>query len=222
MSDPDGKEKEDLSKDFEDEIIENGNVESTIKEDGNEVEAEEDDLAEEETTSDDDALPEDDMPPEEDLPLDEETTTLAEQLSNEKEKYLRLYADFDNFRRRTAREKADIYEYANAPLMEKLLSILDTFGHALSANTDTSANAAFLEGFEMTIKNLTEILEAEGLKQNAQVGQKFDPNFHNAIALDMDTSQEDDVITEIFLAGYQYKDKVLRPALVKVNKITKN
>jgi molecular chaperone GrpE len=141
---------------------------------------------------------------------------LTKKLDSEKDKFLRLYADFENYKKRTAREKTEIYAYANAPLIEKLLSVLDSFDNALKDYSDESG--AIYDGFSMISNNLREILTVEGLIRIPTVGEPFNPNLHHGIATDDNESFDEDIITEEFMSGYQYKDRIIRPAMVKVNK----
>lgn len=147
----------------------------------------------------------------------EELESLRRELAAEQDKYIRLYADFDNYKKRTAKEKSDIYAYASLPLMEKLLTVLDSFDSALKEGGPAQDDPVY-QGLAMVSNNLAEILKAEGLKPIATVGERFDPNLHNGVATDELEETEDDEITEEFIRGYIYKDKVIRPSMVKVNR----
>ena len=129
--------------------------------------------------------------------------------------YLRLYADFDNYKKRTAKEKTETALYATALVMQKLLPVIDNFERALAAETEESA---FYTGVKMVYKQLDEILVSEGLKAIPAEGELFDPNLHHAVMTESDEAKDDNVITEQLQRGYMYKEKVLRPAMVKVNK----
>ncbi|MCL1802104.1 MAG: nucleotide exchange factor GrpE [Eubacteriaceae bacterium] len=146
----------------------------------------------------------------------EENLKLQELLDAEKEKYIRLYADFDNYKKRTSKEKSDIYAFAGLSLVEKLLSVLDSFNSALKV--EENEQSPVYQGFVMVLNNLNEILKSEGLVQIASVGESFNPMLHNAIATEESDDCDDGIITEEFMAGYTFKDKVVRPAMVKVNK----
>lgn len=141
---------------------------------------------------------------------------LKEKIGEYEDKYVRLYADFENYKKRTAKEKADLYSYASAELIEKLLSVLDSFEIALKNKTEE--NPSVYEGIEKIFKQLKDVLESEGLCVIPCVGECFDPNCHHAVATDSSGDYKDNIITEEFVRGYQYKQKVLRPSMVKVNK----
>ena len=132
------------------------------------------------------------------------------------DRYLRLYADFDNFKKRTAKEKLDASAYAIGGLLTKLLTVLDNLERAV--NTETS-DAQYYEGVKMVSNQFKEILETEGLIKIDCVGKQFDPIIHYAVMSDNDETKADNEITEELQSGYMYKDKILRPSMVKVNKI---
>jgi len=133
------------------------------------------------------------------------------------EKYLRLYADYDNFKKRSSKERTDALNYAAAPIMEKLLPVLDNFERALAACEEETP---FTEGVRMVSRQLEEILEAEGLTGIDAEGNPFDPMQHNAVMVDNDETKEDNVVTAELQKGYRYKDRVIRPSMVKVNKLS--
>ena len=151
-----------------------------------------------------------------DPPAEELTDELTNKLEELNDKYVRLYADFENYKKRTAKEKTEIYAHANIGLVEKLLAVLDSFGNALKEQDEK--NTAVYEGFVKVSKQLNDILTAEGLQIIPAAGEKFDPNIHHAVAADSSDEYEDNVITEEFMSGYLFKDKVIRPSMVKVNK----
>ena len=131
------------------------------------------------------------------------------------ERYLRLYADFENYKKRSVKEKADSLIYACAPLMEKLLSVKDNMERALGSGEE---NSPLFEGLKLVAKQFGDILEGEGLQAIETENKPFDPNYHNAVMLDNDEEKEDNVITAELQKGYTFKDKVIRPSMVKVNK----
>ena len=132
------------------------------------------------------------------------------------EKYLRLYADFDNYKKRSVKERADALNYACAPVMEKLLTVLDNFERAL---TSCEEETPFAEGVRMVSKQLNDILSTEGLSPIESVECEFDPLMHNAVMVDSDETKEDNVVTAELQKGYRYKDRVIRPSMGKVNKL---
>lgn len=144
----------------------------------------------------------------------DELEKVNSELAAQKEAYLRLAAEYDNYRKRTAKEKEDTFTNAKATVFEELLPVLDNFERALAAG-DTSLED-FKKGIDMTYSQLMGIFEKFGVKPFCEAGEQFDPNFHNAVMHDDDPSLEANVITEVFQKGYKIGEKVLRHAMVKV------
>ncbi|MGG0811399.1 nucleotide exchange factor GrpE [Paenibacillus alvei] len=133
------------------------------------------------------------------------------------QRYLRAQADFDNFRRRTLKEKEDFAKYASAKLVTELLPVLDNFERALATEQASSEAESFIKGVDMIFRQLGQVLEQEGVKPMEAVGQPFNPEFHQAV-MTVDTDEyEEGVVVEELQKGYMLKDKVLRPAMVKVS-----
>lgn len=129
-------------------------------------------------------------------------------------KYLRLMADFQNYKRRVEKEKSDIYAYANEKLVSQLLDVIDNFERALlHEETDDS----YVEGMKMIFKQLTGVLEKAGLEEINALGEDFDPNFHNAVMTEDNDEYESGKVTEVMQKGYLLNKKVIRPSMVKVN-----
>jgi molecular chaperone GrpE len=143
-----------------------------------------------------------------------ELTKLAEE---NQQRYLRVQADFDNFRRRTQKEKEELASYASMKLVSQLLPVVDNFGRALEAGRNGSELDAFAKGVDMIFRQLEQVLEQEGLKAMETVGQPFNPEYHQAIMQVESEEYEEGVIVEEVQKGYMLKDKVLRPAIVKVS-----
>lgn len=129
-----------------------------------------------------------------------------------KEKYTRQLAEFDNFRKRTEKEKAQMYDFGAKTIAERILPTIDNFERGLKG----APEGAFTEGMEMVYKQLLKNLEDAGVKAIDCVGKEFDPNLHNAVMHEEDDSGEENMITEEFQKGYMYKDTLLRPSMVKV------
>ena len=129
-------------------------------------------------------------------------------------KYLRLMADFQNYKRRIEKEKADIYAFANEKLLGELVSIVDDFERALSHEAD--ASGSFAEGMYMIFKNFKGILEKAGLEEIEALGEDFDPNVHNAVMTSPDSGYESGKVCGIIQKGYKLKNRVIRPSMVKV------
>ncbi|EGA89172.1 protein grpE (HSP-70 cofactor) [Planococcus donghaensis MPA1U2] len=161
--------------------------------------------------------------PETDLPVEEEAETVDEveelrkQLEAEQNKYLRLLADYDNFKRRTQKDKELANKFRSQSLLADLLPVLDNFERAMSATTKSEESASLLKGIEMVQKSLLEAVNREGLEEIKSVGEQFDPNFHQAVMQEKDDSAEPGVVLQELQKGYILKDRVLRPAMVKVN-----
>lgn len=134
-------------------------------------------------------------------------------------KFLRTQADFDNFRRRTRTEKEEMAKYASSKVIEALLPTLDNLERAVSSSKTSSDLEALQKGVEMVLRQFTQVLQSEGLQAVETVGKPFDPMIHQAVMQVNDDSQEDGIVVEELQKGYQLKDKVIRPAMVKVNQL---
>ncbi|OAS13721.1 nucleotide exchange factor GrpE [Paenibacillus oryzisoli] len=133
------------------------------------------------------------------------------------QRLLRVQADFDNFRRRARAEKEDFAKYASVKLIEQLLPIVDNFDRALSSSKETKDFDALVKGLDMTYRGLDQVLSAEGLKPIEAVGQPFNPEFHQAVMQVESEEHEEGIVVEELQKGYILKDKVIRPAMVKVS-----
>lgn len=170
---------------------------------------------------------------------DAEDPLVAEWRQRAEENYqrlLRVQADFENYRRRTMREKEELTQYATMKLISQLLPVLDNFERALKAGAPSAeasggegkqaeqkpdaarlAADAFRKGVDMIYRQLLQVLEAEGLKAMDPVGQPFDPELHQAVMKVPSDEYEEGIVVEVLQTGYWLKDKVLRPAMVKVS-----
>lgn len=138
-----------------------------------------------------------------------------EELSN---RYIRLQADFNNFKKRIEKEKESLYQYAAQEIITSLLPVMDNFDRALKVDTKETTVDNFYQGIDMVYNQLLESLKENGLEEINSVGEKFDPNYHHAVAQEENTDYEENVVIEVFLKGYKVKDKVIRPSMVKVSK----
>jgi len=129
-------------------------------------------------------------------------------------KYLRLMADFQNYKRRTEKEKNDIYSYANEKLVAQLLDVMDSFERALGHEC---TDAGYAEGMKMIFKQLSDVLEKSGLEEIKALGEDFDPNFHNAVMTEDNDEFESGKVTAVMQKGYMLNNKLIRPSMVKVN-----
>lgn len=150
----------------------------------------------------------------------EENAAIAElqrQADDNHSRYLRAQADFDNFRRRTIKEKEELTQYASLKLITQLLPVLDNFQRALQTGGEGAESGSFAKGVDMIYRQLSQVLEAEGLKQMDAVGQPFDPELHQAIMQVESEEYGEGIVVEAIQTGYTLKEKVIRPAMVKVS-----
>ena len=131
----------------------------------------------------------------------------------EHDAHLRLAAEYDNFRKRTLKEKEQSYANGKADAVEKLLPVYDNLSRALNQET---ADAAYKKGVEMTMNELVKILNSLGVEIFGAVGDAFDPNIHNAVMHTEDESVEENTITQVFQQGFKLGDKIVRFAMVQV------
>ena len=130
-----------------------------------------------------------------------------------KNRYMRTLADFENFRKRTEREKADFFRYALAGTMKEIVPVLDNFDRALD---HAEEGDDFHKGVLMIYKQLFDVLQKAGLKPINEAGVPFDPNIHEAVVREEDPSVPSHTVTAVMQKGYFIHDRLLRPALVKV------
>ncbi|MDR1134647.1 MAG: nucleotide exchange factor GrpE [Clostridiales Family XIII bacterium] len=143
----------------------------------------------------------------------EEKNTAAEEELNTR--YMRLAADFQNYKRRVEKEKSEIYAYANEKIMTSLLDVADNFERAI----DTGAKAAdesFAKGMELIFKQLADLLVKNGLEEINCLGEEFDPAVHHAVMMEDTGEYESGKVSDVLKKGYRLKDRVIRPAMVKV------
>lgn len=128
-------------------------------------------------------------------------------------KYLRLAADFQNYKRRIEKEKSDIYAFANEKLMAELLNVIDNFDRALAVET---ADTGVKEGMTMIFKQLIDVLEKSGLEEIDAYGLDFDPNYHHAVQMVNSDLHSSGLVAEVLQKGYMLNKKVIRPSMVIV------
>ena len=134
-------------------------------------------------------------------------------LAAAEDKYLRLAAEYDNFRKRSAKEKESAWTDSKASTAAAFLPVYDNLERALKA---PCSDEAYQKGVEMTMNQLKDVLNKLGIEEIPSLGEKFDPNYHNAVMHVDDDSVEDNTIVEVFQAGFKTGDKVVRFAMVKV------
>ena len=133
-----------------------------------------------------------------------------------KDKLTRQMAEFDNFRKRTDKEKSAMYEIGAKDIIEKILPVVDNFERGLGAVTEEQKEDSFVAGMEMIYKQIMTTLESVGVKAIEAVGNEFDPDFHNAVMHVEDEEVGENIVVEEFQKGYTYRDTVVRHSMVKV------
>ena len=128
----------------------------------------------------------------------------------------RQMAEFDNFRKRTEREKSQMFETGAKSIIEKILPVIDNFERGLATVSEDEKSSPFAEGMDKIYKQLLTTLEEAGVKPIEAKGKEFDPNFHNAVMHVEDESLGENTVAEVFQAGFQCGEKVIRFAMVKV------
>jgi len=149
--------------------------------------------------------------------LQKEVTRLQKEKQEAQDRMLRVQAEFDNFKKRTQKEKEMNLKYKAQDLVNELLPAIDNFERALQVEV-TDAAESFVEGISMVYNQLNEALKSQGVEEIEAVGKEFDPNLHHGVMQVEDTEVEPNVIVEELQKGYMLKDRVIRPAMVKVNK----
>ncbi len=151
--------------------------------------------------------------PVEETPEEPQVNPFEEKYNAERDAHLRLAAEYDNFRKRTAKEKEASYTLGRCDAIEKLLPVYDNLDRALQQDTQ---DAAFKKGVEMTMTELTKILTGLGVEVFGAAGETFDPNLHNAVMHLDDEAYEENTIVQVFQKGFKLGDKVIRFAMVQV------
>lgn len=142
-----------------------------------------------------------------------ETPGTEQLLAEAADKYLRLAAEYDNYRKRTAKEKESIWSEAKAQTVAAFLPVFDNLERALKQET---ADEAYAKGVQMTMTQLKTVLEKLGVEEIPAQGESFDPNVHNAVMHMEDEALEENTVVEVFQAGFKMGEKVIRHAMVKV------
>lgn len=146
-------------------------------------------------------------------PQPSETEQLQKKLDSEHDAYLRLAAEYDNFRKRSQKEREALYTDIKAETVGKFLPVYDNLERALA---NVTADEAYKKGVEMTMAELCKIMDSLGVTQFGEKGEPFDPNFHNAVMHIDDDSMEKNVIAQVFQKGFRVGEKVVRFAMVQV------
>ncbi len=181
----------DKNQDLEQEVVENEIIDETTE-----------DVVEETTETEIEDAPQ------------EKGEDLEETIKQLNDKVLRQMAEFDNFRKRTQKEKQQSFSDGTKNVVEKLLPVLDNFERAMVSEADKEAN--FYKGVEMIYKQFTTMLDELGVKPIEAVGKEFDPNLHFAVATEENENFGENTVSEELQKGYTHFDRVIRPAMVKV------
>lgn len=157
---------------------------------------------------------------------------LEEELNEQKDKYLRLYAEFENYKKRVAKDKEELVRYGNESLLYELLPVLDNLEMALKhasndVNNDVSAEyqprmAGLVQGVEITLREFLKVIDKFGLTPIIAINKVFDPSLHHAMTQVERDDVDEHTVVEEFRKGYMLRDKVLRPSLVAVSKKTED
>lgn len=156
----------------------------------------------------------------EEVEVDEDIEMIdaAKELELLQDKHLRLQAEYQNFRTRTQKEKEALISYGSENLLCNLLPVLDNFQRAKASLAKLEGSAAFLEGIELIERSLEEFAKKEGLEALAVKGETFDPNLHHAVLTEEAEGVEEGIVLDELQTGYKLKEKIIRPAMVKVSK----
>lgn len=147
----------------------------------------------------------------------DELTLVKQELEEEKNKSIRLRADFENYKRRVQLDKEADYKYRAQTVLTDVLPVLDNFERALAVPTKSEEAASLVKGVEMVYRTLLDAVSKEGLEPIESEGAPFDPNFHQAVMQEKDDSKESGIVLQELQKGYKLKDRILRPSMVKVN-----
>ena len=142
------------------------------------------------------------------------TDKLQKEYDELNDRYMRTLAEYDNFRKRSQKDIESRVSYTKTALLSKILPVIDNFERA-AFNADADFEG-YKKGIEMTVNQFIEILKGLGVESFGEVGEEFDPNFHNGVMHIDDETLGENVIADVFMKGYKIGDKVIRPATVKV------
>jgi molecular chaperone GrpE len=159
---------------------------------------------------------------EDDLEVNEEEEETPESLSELNDKYLRLYANFENYKKFAAKNRGELLQYANETILSDLLTVIDHLELALQHASEDTGTSSLAEGVEMTLKELTSILNKHGLSYIKTTDEPFDPNLHQAMSQVETEEVDENIVVKEFRKGYMYNGRVLRASLVEVSKKPSN
>lgn len=195
-----------------DEELKDENTQETVDEEITDAEETTEDTVEDTEAKEDDASGEKKSFFKKDKKKDKKDQ-LIEELTD---KYKRTFAEFDNFRKRSEKEKTAMYEIGAKDIVERILPIVDNFERGLATVPEEDMNEPFVDGMSKIYKQLMKALEDAGVKPIEAVGTEFDPNFHNAVMHVEDEELGENIVAEELQKGYMYRDTVVRHSMVKV------
>ena len=147
--------------------------------------------------------------------LEEELEKAKIAIGEEQDKFVRLYAEYDNFRKRSAKEREGIYADAYCDALSQIIPVLDNLERAAQFNTE-EAESPMAKGLDLTLKSFIETLNKMGVYEIEALGKEFDPNLHNAVMHIEDETVGENTVVEVFMKGYKIGKKVIRHAMVQV------
>lgn len=148
----------------------------------------------------------------------DDTKVLQEQLTAEKDRVLRLSAEFENYKKRKQRELDDFKRFANETVFKQMLVVVDNLERAIQAASDNSEEDSLLEGVKLTHKEIIKLMESFSVKEVKAENELFDPNFHQAVTQAETDEYPDNTVTAVLQKGYTLHDRLIRPAMVVVSK----
>lgn len=182
-----------------------------------EAQTPEDEVKKETGSAETSETPEEDNAPEAEKTEEKSEEKIEEKADDGNEKYVRLMAEFQNYKKRVAKEKNDIREYATEKLVMELLPVLDNFERALAASAEDDP-AGYAKGMELIFTQMVTELQKSGLAEVEAEGQDFDPTKHNAVMTEENEELESGKVSKVLQKGYALNDKVIRPSMVAVTK----
>jgi len=197
-------------------LFSGGIEEVTIMEENKQTQEQEDNVVEEVEDVEQEIIEEADNK-EDNNETDGEIEALQKEKDEVQQRLLRVQAEYDNFRKRTQKEKEAERKYRSQALVTELLPIVDNFERALQTEVSDAGAKQFVDGIEMVYRQLNDALDKEGVEVIATKGETFDPHLHQAVMQVEDDQYESNVVVEELQKGYKLKDRVIRPAMVKVN-----
>ena len=196
--------------------MENEKVNEEVQEEVNEAKTEQETAKQEQVAEANDTEVTEEEKNEEVTEVDE-LTLVKQQLEEEQDRMVRLRADFENYKRRVQKDKEADYKYRAQSLLNDLLPVLDNLERALAVEATTEEAISLTKGVDMVYRSLVTAVEKEGLERVESEGKPFDPNLHHAVMQEKDESQDSGIVLQELQKGYKLKDRILRPAMVKVN-----